>query len=472
MTDVNEPMADANEPEGTDAHVSTPSLNDTNMHASGTVKPASQSLPNENLDNNSSPIIKQSVVGNGPSDKELHGSDEGTQNPPVETKRGDATEKDLNAFNAAGQVDSGDKNRTEQLEVASEGRDGMVIDTSNDGSIVKPSKLPSLDQVNEKDKSTRNDASLTLQNALDNKGRDAFDGGRHHASDQMTSAMVVENETTESVPTAGTVSIVVKTTYEESEKDSEENGVISQADATEGPSKEDESTKENGHDASEILTERHSDSDPEIETEKDEIVASNANDDDDDDDNDDDDDPFAGLEDIAAMDLYEIGNYTFGKKDSRSGCKALSEMSPRAIADSLRREYAQRGMRRSVRAVMLVHEHNFPHVLLLQRSDGRGEFMLPGGRLRPGESFEQGLERKLKSKLGRPEVAGEDDVDGALEIGDKRKMNALKMVDYYSLMIRVLHRRATVVKLCFCNKTCDNRHITNKWFPLFFSALP
>lgn len=160
---------------------------------------------------------------------------------------------------------------------------------------------------------------------------------------------------------------------------------------------------------------------------------------------DDEDDLFAGLDDVAAMDLHEIGNYTFGKKDSESGCKALSEMPPRAVSEILRREYSERGMRRSVRAVMLVHEHNFPHVLLLQRSDGKGEFMLPGGRLRPGENFEQGLVRKLASKLGRPDASGSDDpVDGALEVGDKRKMNALKSPCYYnSLLFSALQERAS-----------------------------
>lgn len=192
------------------------------------------------------------------------------------------------------------------------------------------------------------------------------------------------------------------------------------------------SSKENGHEVPHM--ENPSDGES---REGDENVAGKAASDVD---QDDDDDPFAGLEDIAAMDLYEIANYTFGKKDSISTCKALSDLSPRAISDSLRREYAQRGMRRSVRAVMLVHEHNFPHVLLLQRSDGKGEFVLPGGRLRPGESFEQGLERKLKSKLGRPDVPGENDVDASLEVGDKRKMNALKLVHYYVFFISTLHK--------------------------------
>lgn len=45
--------------------------------------------------------------------------------------------------------------------------------------------------------------------------------------------------------------------------------------------------------------------------------------------------------------------------------------------------YRREGIRRSVEAVILVHNHNHPHVLLLQL--GSAFFKLPGGRLRPGE---------------------------------------------------------------------------------------
>ena len=51
----------------------------------------------------------------------------------------------------------------------------------------------------------------------------------------------------------------------------------------------------------------------------------------------------------------------------------------RALLDRYKRE----GIRRSVEAVILVHDHNHPHVLLLQL--GSAFFKLPGGRLRPGE---------------------------------------------------------------------------------------
>lgn len=45
--------------------------------------------------------------------------------------------------------------------------------------------------------------------------------------------------------------------------------------------------------------------------------------------------------------------------------------------------YSKEGIRRSVEAVILVHDHNHPHVLLLQL--GSAFFKLPGGRLRLGE---------------------------------------------------------------------------------------
>lgn len=51
--------------------------------------------------------------------------------------------------------------------------------------------------------------------------------------------------------------------------------------------------------------------------------------------------------------------------------------------------YQREGVRRTVDGVLLVHEHNHPHVLLVQV--GSSFFKLPGGRLRPGEDGERGL---------------------------------------------------------------------------------
>lgn len=49
-------------------------------------------------------------------------------------------------------------------------------------------------------------------------------------------------------------------------------------------------------------------------------------------------------------------------------------------------------MRHSVEGVLLVHEHNLPHVLLLQLGTF---FKLPGGELNPGEEEMEGLKRLL-----------------------------------------------------------------------------
>ncbi len=55
-------------------------------------------------------------------------------------------------------------------------------------------------------------------------------------------------------------------------------------------------------------------------------------------------------------------NYTFGTKE------AIFERdhSVQARFQRMRDEYAKIAMRRSVEAVLLVHEHSLPHVLLLQ----------------------------------------------------------------------------------------------------------
>lgn len=58
----------------------------------------------------------------------------------------------------------------------------------------------------------------------------------------------------------------------------------------------------------------------------------------------------------------------------------------------MRAEFDKLGMRRSVEAVLLVHEHGLPHVLLLQL--GTTFFKIPGGELNPGEDETDGLKRQ------------------------------------------------------------------------------
>lgn len=93
--------------------------------------------------------------------------------------------------------------------------------------------------------------------------------------------------------------------------------------------------------------------------------------------------------------LYPLTNYTFGTKD------ALYERdsSVQARFQRMREEFTTLGMRRSVEAVLLVHEHGLPHVLLLQL--GTTFFKLPGGELNTGEDPVDGLKRLLNETLGK-----------------------------------------------------------------------
>lgn len=59
----------------------------------------------------------------------------------------------------------------------------------------------------------------------------------------------------------------------------------------------------------------------------------------------------------------------------------------------MRDEFHSHGMRRSVEGVFLVHEHNLPHVLLLQL--GNTFFKLPGGEIGLNEDPVEGLKRLL-----------------------------------------------------------------------------
>lgn len=60
--------------------------------------------------------------------------------------------------------------------------------------------------------------------------------------------------------------------------------------------------------------------------------------------------------------LYPLSNYTFGTKDPMYEKDRTVE----ARFNRMREDFENFGMRRSVEAVLLVHEHNLPHVLLLQ----------------------------------------------------------------------------------------------------------
>uniref|UniRef100_A0AC35TVK4 Cleavage and polyadenylation specificity factor subunit 5 n=1 Tax=Rhabditophanes sp. KR3021 TaxID=114890 RepID=A0AC35TVK4_9BILA len=92
--------------------------------------------------------------------------------------------------------------------------------------------------------------------------------------------------------------------------------------------------------------------------------------------------------------VYPLTNYTFAVKEAQ--CEKDNSVQSRF--QRMRNEYQSVGMRRSVEAVMVVNEHNIPHVLLLQI--GTTFFKLPGGELNQDEDEISGLKRILNETLG------------------------------------------------------------------------
>ncbi len=94
------------------------------------------------------------------------------------------------------------------------------------------------------------------------------------------------------------------------------------------------------------------------------------------------------------VDVYPLGNYEITSKTRRPGKDASREARLLRIEGN----YRKYGMREQVEGILLVHDHNHPHVLLLQVKNAP-IFKLPGGRLRAGEDTVEGMKRKLTSKL-------------------------------------------------------------------------
>jgi len=95
----------------------------------------------------------------------------------------------------------------------------------------------------------------------------------------------------------------------------------------------------------------------------------------------------------SSITLHRLANYTFGTKEAQPE----EDNSVAGRLERLQKDYEKQGMRRSVEAILLVHEHNHPHVLMLQIANSF--FKLPGDYLLPGEDEIDGLKRRLNEKL-------------------------------------------------------------------------
>lgn len=62
------------------------------------------------------------------------------------------------------------------------------------------------------------------------------------------------------------------------------------------------------------------------------------------------------------VNLHNIHNYTFGSKERH----IEKDTSVNARLARMKETFQEEGRRRTVDAILLVHEHNHPHILLLQ----------------------------------------------------------------------------------------------------------
>ncbi|KAK3075292.1 hypothetical protein LTR53_001493 [Teratosphaeriaceae sp. CCFEE 6253] len=97
--------------------------------------------------------------------------------------------------------------------------------------------------------------------------------------------------------------------------------------------------------------------------------------------------------------LFPLSNYTFGVKETQP------EEDP-SVKDRLRRleeHYEKHGMRRTCEAVLICHEHNHPHVLMLQIANAF--FKLPGEYIPHDVDEIAGLKTRLHDRLSPPSTS-------------------------------------------------------------------
>lgn len=110
--------------------------------------------------------------------------------------------------------------------------------------------------------------------------------------------------------------------------------------------------------------------------------------------------------------LYPLSNYTFGVKETQP------EEDPSVIARLKRLEehYTEHGMRRTCEGILVCHEHNHPHILMLQIANAF--FKLPGDYLRPEDDEVEGFKSRLDERLAPVGRLGEGEEAGDWQVGD------------------------------------------------------
>ncbi|KAL8788293.1 MAG: hypothetical protein Q9195_007349 [Heterodermia aff. obscurata] len=111
--------------------------------------------------------------------------------------------------------------------------------------------------------------------------------------------------------------------------------------------------------------------------------------------------------------LYPLSNYTFGTKENQP------EEDPSVLARLKRLEehYELHGMRRTCEGILVCHEHNHPHILMLQIANAF--FKLPGDYLQAEDDEVEGFKLRLNERLAPVgnQFSG-DGVNDEWQIGD------------------------------------------------------
>ncbi|KAF2673642.1 cleavage and polyadenylation specificity factor, 25 kDa subunit [Microthyrium microscopicum] len=91
--------------------------------------------------------------------------------------------------------------------------------------------------------------------------------------------------------------------------------------------------------------------------------------------------------------LYPLSNYTFGTKEAQPE----EDPSVAARLSRLQQHYDSHGMRRTCEGILICHEHNHPHILMLQIANAF--FKLPGDYLLPEDEEIDGFKKRLNERL-------------------------------------------------------------------------
>ncbi|KAF2153508.1 cleavage and polyadenylation specificity factor, 25 kDa subunit [Myriangium duriaei CBS 260.36] len=112
--------------------------------------------------------------------------------------------------------------------------------------------------------------------------------------------------------------------------------------------------------------------------------------------------------------LYPLSNYTFGTKEHQPE----EDPSVSARLKRLEEHYEQHGMRRTCEGILICHEHNHPHVLMLQIANTF--FKLPGDYLPPEGDEIASFKARLTERLAPPPGSklADEEADQDWEIGD------------------------------------------------------